>query len=96
MSHYTSTVAPAAALENIGAPTGMLAQLARRLRLIWPARLQSDRSPFRLAARYKWDSDCAQKKIESKQIHIGEIGGDNLRQLWINALTNLRPRIASL
>lgn len=36
MSHYTLTVAPAAALENIGAPTGMLAQLARRLRTIWP------------------------------------------------------------
>lgn len=36
MSHYTLTVAPAAALENIAAPTGMLAQLARRLRTIWP------------------------------------------------------------
>jgi hypothetical protein len=36
MSHYTLTVAPAAALENIGAPTGMLAQLSRRLRTIWP------------------------------------------------------------
>jgi hypothetical protein len=36
MSHYTLSVAPAAALENIGAPTGMLAQLARRLRSIWP------------------------------------------------------------
>lgn len=36
MSHFTLTVAPAAALENIAAPTGMLAQLARRLRIIWP------------------------------------------------------------
>lgn len=36
MSHYTLTVAPAAALENIGASTGMLFQLARRLRSIWP------------------------------------------------------------
>lgn len=36
MSHYTLQVAPAAALENIGASTGMLAQLARRLRMIWP------------------------------------------------------------
>lgn len=36
ISHYTLTVAPAAALENIGASTGMLAQLGRRLRIIWP------------------------------------------------------------
>jgi hypothetical protein len=36
ISHYTLTVAPAAALENIGAPSGMLPQLARRLHLIWP------------------------------------------------------------
>lgn len=36
MSYYTLTLAPAAAIENIGAPNGMLAQLGRRLRSIWP------------------------------------------------------------
>lgn len=36
ISYFTLSVAPAAALENIGAANGMLAQLGRRLLPIWP------------------------------------------------------------
>jgi hypothetical protein len=37
MSHWALTVAPAAALSNIGAEQGFLATLSRRLHTVWPA-----------------------------------------------------------
>jgi hypothetical protein len=36
MAHGALTVAPLAAIENIGSPTGMLSLLARRLKKLWP------------------------------------------------------------
>ncbi len=36
MSFYALEVAPAAAIDNIASPSGMLSLLARRLGKIWP------------------------------------------------------------